>query len=64
MDIRDARNQAPSIRPKTKIDKLTLDDKYICTYNSMREAADAVQGDPSGITVVAKGRKKSYKGFH
>lgn len=63
LDIRDARNQAPPIRPKTKIDKLTLDDEYICTYNSMREAADAVQGDPSGITVVAKGRKKSYKGF-
>lgn len=64
LDIRNAKNQAPPIRPKVKIDKLTLDDEYICTYDSMREAANAVDGDPSGITVVAKGRRKSYKGFH
>ena len=64
LDIRNAKYKNSSMIPKVKVDKLTLNDEYICTYNSMREAADAVQGDPSGITVVAKGRKKSYKGFH
>lgn len=64
IDIRNAKNQTSSIRPKVKVDKLTLNNEFICTYDSIREAANSINGDPSGITVVAKGKKKSYKGFH
>jgi len=64
LDIREAKYKNGSCKDKVAVDKYDLLDNYLCTYNSVKEAADSVNGNPSGITVVAKGRKKSYKGFH
>ena len=64
MDIREAKYKNSARKDKVAVDKYDLLDNYLCTYNSVKEAANSVNGDPSGITVVAKGRKNSYKGFH
>ena len=64
LDIREAKYKNGSCKDKVAVDKYDLLDNYLCTYNSVKEAANSVNGDSSGITVVAKGKKKSYKGFH
>lgn len=64
LDIREAKYKNGSCKDKVTVDKYDLLDNYLCTYSSVKEAANSVNGDSSGITVVAKGRKKSYKGFH
>lgn len=67
LEIRNGRKKflEENMRPKKKIDQFTLDGKFIKTFNSIREAADSVKGDPSGVTVVAQGKqyKHTYKGY-
>lgn len=67
LEIRNGRKKflEKNMRPKKKIDQFALDGKFIKTFNSIREAADSVKGDPSGITVVAQGKKYkyTYKGY-
>lgn len=41
----------------------SLDGKYIATFKSQKEAAEAVGGRPSMISACCNGRKKSHKGF-
>ncbi|MCB1711929.1 MAG: GIY-YIG nuclease family protein [Candidatus Riesia sp.] len=46
-----------------KIDKLDLQGNYICTYNSITEAAKDCGGSKSHISCVATGRRSSTLGY-
>ena len=48
----------------TKIDKLTLKDQYLETYDSIKEAARINAIDSSLLSKVCKGKRKSAGGFH
>ena len=48
----------------TKIDQLTLNDEFIKTYNTIAEAAKDNAVDPSLLSKVCKGKRKSAGGFH
>lgn len=46
-----------------RIDKLTLEGEYICTYNSLTEAAKDCGGKKAHIPAVAQGRRNSTLGY-
>lgn len=47
----------------TKVDKLDLEGNYICTYNSLTEAAKDVSRDTSRISSCVRGIKKTAGGY-
>lgn len=48
---------------RKKVDQFSLDGKYIQTFNSITEAANAVNSNTTNISGVCTGRRKSCKGF-
>jgi len=63
LKIREAKYKNSACKEKVCINKYDLFNNYLCTYDSIKEAAKSVNGNPSGIVVVAKGRRKTYKGY-
>jgi len=45
------------------IDKLDMNDNFICTYGSSRDAANQIGGSQGNIAMVLAGKRKSHKGF-
>lgn len=46
-----------------KIDQLDLDGNYICTWNGIKEAADAIGCGCTNISLALKSKTKTAKGF-
>lgn len=49
-----------------KVSQYTLDEKYICTFNGIREAARKIYGCDSANTLIWKcvnNKLSSYKGY-
>lgn len=55
----------PRNRRKRKVSCYSMEDKYICTYDSISQAAQTI-GHPNGVSSISsciKGRKKSMYGY-
>lgn len=48
---------------KKKVNKYSLDDNYLCTYNSLKEASVDIGRNHGYISVCCKGDKKNAYGF-
>lgn len=67
LEIRNAKKEMfiKTKKAPKKVDQYNIANEFIKTFNSIKEAADSVNGDPSGISVVASGKKykHTYKGY-
>lgn len=57
------RNERHAQKLKKQVDMFTLKHEFIKRYNSIKEAAEDIDGDPSAITKVCKGKNQNYKNY-
>lgn len=46
---------------KKRVDMFDLNENYIKTFDSLKEAAEYIDGDPSCVTKVCKGKSQHHK---
>lgn len=57
------RNKRHVQRLKKQVDMFDINNNFIKRYNSIQEAAADIDGDPSSITKVCKGKYQNHKNY-